>query len=162
MARRRLLQQAVLASAVPSRRVLAWLSLVQANFPFRTRPSWPKMLLVPDGCDVKRNPEALVADQFIVTGLLSSWPTEPGGLVTAERPLAGPSQRMSNDTVARTDAGVRKRSRALGRLKKSRAPRFAAIIRAVPAPRWIVTPPSGPMAPLPPEGRGAVQNRPPG
>jgi hypothetical protein len=118
------------------------------------------MLLVPDGCEVKRNPEAVAADQLIVTGLVSRWPAEPGGLVTADRPLAGPSQRMSKDTVARTDAGVWKRNKALGRLKKSRTPRFAAVIRAVPAPRWTVTPPPGPTAPLPPGGSGTVQNRP--
>ena len=37
--------------------------------PFRTRPSWPKKLLVGDGSDVKLNPAPLVADHLMVTGL---------------------------------------------------------------------------------------------
>jgi long-subunit fatty acid transport protein len=109
------------------------------------------MLFVPDGCEAKLNPEALAADHLIVTGLLASRPAEPGGLVTAERPVAGPSQRMSNDTVAATDAGVWNRNSALGMLKKSRTPRFATAIRAVPAPRWTVTAS---------DGSGTVQNNP--
>jgi hypothetical protein len=48
---------------------------------------------------------AFFADHVIVTGLMSSWPEEPGGLVTAEGLVAGPIQRTSNDTVARTDTG---------------------------------------------------------
>jgi hypothetical protein len=39
---------------------------------------------VPDGFDLKLNPKALVADHLIVTGLLSSRPEDPGGLVTAD------------------------------------------------------------------------------
>lgn len=77
-----------------------------AKIPFLTRPSWPKTLVVPDGCDLKLNPRAFCADHLIVAGLMSSRPEEPGGLVTAERPVAGPSQRISKDTVARTDAGL--------------------------------------------------------
>jgi hypothetical protein len=68
---------------------------------------------------VKLNPEALAADHLMVTGLVDSRPADPGGLVTGERCVAGPSQRMSKDTVAATDAGFRKRNRALGVLKKS-------------------------------------------
>jgi hypothetical protein len=139
---------------------LPWLSSCQAKTPFRTRPSWPKMLFVPDGLEVNLNPEAFAADQLIVTGLISSCPAEPGGLVTAERPVAGPSQRMSKDTTAPTDTGVWNRNKALGMLKKSRIRRFAAVIRAVPAPRWTATPPSGPAPPLPPDGSGRVQNKP--
>ena len=74
---------------------------------------------MPDGFDLKLNPEALVADHVIVTGLVNSRPEEPGGLVTGEPCVAGPSQRISKDTVAATDAGVWKRNRALGILKKS-------------------------------------------
>ncbi len=140
----------------------AWLSFVQAKIPFRTRPSWPKKLVVPDGSDVKLNPEAVFADHLIVTGLLSSSPAEPGGLVTAERPVGGPSQRMSKDTIAPTDAGVWNRNSALGMLKKSRTCRFVAVIRARPAPRWTVTPSAGPLPSLPPDGSGTVQNKPSG
>ncbi len=68
---------------------------------------------------MKLKPEAFCADHLIVTGLMTSWPEEPGGLVTAERPVAGPIQRMSKDTVARTDTGFCTRNRALGILKKS-------------------------------------------
>src|SRR5215831_3568768 len=89
------------------------------NTPFRTWPSWPKKLVVPAGCDLKLNPRALVADHLIVTGLWNNRPEEPGGLVTGELCPAGPSQRMSKDTVAATDAGFWKRNRALGILKKS-------------------------------------------
>jgi len=89
------------------------------KIPFRTWPSWPKKLVVPDGRDLKLNPEALVADHFIVTGLVNSRPVEPGGLVTAEGCVAGPIQRMSKDTVAATDTGFWKRNKALGILKKS-------------------------------------------
>lgn len=120
------------------------------------------MLFVPDGFEVNLNPEAFAADHLIVTGLVSSCPAEPGGLVTAERPVAGPSQRMSKETAAPTDTGVWKRNRALGMLKKSLTRRFAALIRAVPAPRWTATPPSGPTPPLPPGGSGTVQNKPSG
>lgn len=111
------------------------------KIPFLTRPSWPKTLVVPDGCDLKLNPWAFSADHLIVAGLMSSWPEEPGGLVTAERPVAGPSQRMSKDTVARTDAGFWKRNRALGILKKSLTRRFFALIRALPSFRSTDTPP---------------------
>ena len=96
---------------------------------------------MPDGFDLKLNPRAFSADHLIVTGLMSSRPEEPGGLVTAERPVAGPLQRMSNDTVARTDAGFWKRNRALGMLKKSLTCRFAAVIRASPSSSSTVTPP---------------------
>ena len=118
------------------------------------------MLLVPVGREVNRNPAALAADQLIVTGLVSSWPAEPGGLVTGERPMVGANQQTAKETVARTEGGVWKRNRALGRLKKSRTPSLGAAIRAAPAPKWTVTPPPGPTAPLPPDGSGAVQNRP--
>ena len=74
---------------------------------------------MPDGCDLKLNPEALVADHVIVTGLANTRPEEPGGLVTGEPCAAGPSQRMSKETVAATDGGFWKRNRALGILKKS-------------------------------------------
>ena len=87
--------------------------------PFRTRPSWPKKLLVGDGFDVKLNPAPLVADHLMVTGLLNTSPEEPRGLVTCERCVAGPSQRMSKDTVAGTDTGFWRCSKALGILKKS-------------------------------------------
>jgi len=90
-----------------------------AKIPFRTWPSWPKWLVVPDGFDLKLNPEALVADHFIVTGLLNTRPVEPGGIVTAEGCVAGPIQRMSKETVAPTETGFWKWSKALGRLKKS-------------------------------------------
>ena len=76
-----------------------------AKIPFRTRPSWPKKLVVPDGFDRNLSPLALVADHVIVTGLMNSWPEEPAGLVTGEGLVAGPSQRMSNETLAATDAG---------------------------------------------------------
>ena len=74
---------------------------------------------MPDGLDLKLNPEAFFADHLIVTGLMRRRPVEPGGLVTGERPAGGPIQRMSNDTAAPTDAGFWKRNRALGILKKS-------------------------------------------
>lgn len=99
------------------------------------------MLVVPDGFDLKLNPWAFSADHFIVAGLMRSWPEEPGGLLTAERPVAGPCQRMSKDTVARTDAGLWKRNRALGILKKSMTRRFFALIRALPSTRSTDTPP---------------------
>ena len=86
--------------------------------PFLTRPSWPKKLVVPDGFDRNLNPVAFFADHLIVTGLMSSWPEEPAGLVTAEGLVAGPIQRMSNDTVARTDTGSGA-EQAFGILKKS-------------------------------------------
>jgi hypothetical protein len=60
---------------------------------------------VPDGFDLKLNPEALVADHFIVTGLRNTRPVEPGGIVTVEGLVAGPIQRMSKDTLAATDTG---------------------------------------------------------
>ena len=107
---------------------LSYRSFYLEKIPFLTRPSWPKKLVVPDGSDLKRNPWAFCADHLIVAGLMSSRPEEPGGLVTAERPVAGPSQRMSKDTVARTDAGLWKRNRALGILKKSITRRFFAFI----------------------------------
>jgi hypothetical protein len=105
---------------------------------------------------LKLNPKALVADHLIVTGLLSSPPEDPGGLVTADRSVAGPSQRMSKDTVARTDAGVWKRNRALGILKKSLTCRSVAVICALPAPGWTVTPSPSPR----PDASGTVQNKP--
>ena len=74
---------------------------------------------MPDGFDLKLNPRAFLARQVIVTGLVNSRPEEPGGLVTADRAVAGPSQRMSKDMVARTDTGFWKRNKALGILKKS-------------------------------------------
>jgi len=39
------------------------------KIPFLTRPSWPKKLVVPDGLDLKRNPEAFFADHVIVARL---------------------------------------------------------------------------------------------
>ena len=96
---------------------------------------------MPDGFDLKLNPWAFCADHLIVAGLMSSRPEEPGGLMTAERPVAGPSQRMSKDTVARTDAGLWTRNRALGIVKKSLTCRFFALIRALPSPRSTDTPP---------------------
>jgi hypothetical protein len=48
---------------------------------------------------------------------------------------------MSKDTVARTDAGLWKRNRALGIVKKSLTRRFFALIRAVPSARSTDTPP---------------------
>src|SRR5215472_1872150 len=46
------------------------LTLVQVEkTPFRMWPSWPKKLVVGDGLDLKLNPEPLVADHLIVTGL---------------------------------------------------------------------------------------------
>src|SRR5580704_5532983 len=126
---------------------------------FLTRPSWPKKLVVPAGFDLKLNPRAFSADHLIVTGLMSSRPEEPGGLVTAVRPVAGPSQRMSKDTVARTDAGFWKRNRALGILKKSLTCRFA-VIRALLSSKSTLT------LPRPSSSRsdcsGTVQNKPPG
>ena len=95
---------------------------------------------MPDGSDLKLNPWAFFADHFIVAVFISSWPEEPGGLVTVERPVTGPRQRMSKDTVARTDAGLWKRNRALGMLKKSMTRRFFALIRALPACRSTDTP----------------------
>ena len=74
---------------------------------------------MPDGFDLNLNPEALVADHFIVTGLLNSRPMDPGGLVTAEGCVAGPIQRISKDTVEATDTGFWKWNKALGILKKS-------------------------------------------
>ena len=74
---------------------------------------------MPDGSDLKLNPEALVADHFIVTGLLNTRPVEPGGLVTAEGRVAGPIQRTSKDAVVATDTGFWRCNKALGMLKKS-------------------------------------------
>ena len=74
---------------------------------------------MPDGFDLKLNPDALVADHFIVAGLENTRPVEPGGLVTAEGRVPGPIQRMSKDTVAATDTGFWKWNKALGILKKS-------------------------------------------
>lgn len=124
---------------------------------------------MPDGCDLKLKPEALVADHFIVTGLVNSRPVEPGGLVTAEGRVAGPIQRMSKDTVAPTDTGFWKRNKALGILKKSLTLRFAALIRALPSSRSTVTPPwpssswdRARPSPSSPDRSGTVQNKPPG
>ena len=138
---------------------LNYRSFYLEKIPFLTRPSWPKKLVVPDGSDLKRNPWAFCADHLIVTGLMNSRPEEPGGLVTAERPVAGPSQRMSKDTVARTDAGLWKRNRAFGMLKKSLTFRFAAI-RALPSSRLTATPPQPSSSR--PDRSGTVQNKPPG
>src|SRR5260370_37304347 len=129
------------------------------KIPFLTRPSWPKKLAVPAGFDLKRNPWAFCADHLIVAGLMSSRPEEPGGLVTAVRPVAGPSQRMSKDTGARTDAGFWKRNRALGVLKKCMTCRFA-VIRALPSSRPTLTRPRP--SPSRPDCSGTVQNKPPG
>jgi hypothetical protein len=71
---------------------------------------------------------AFFADHRPVTGLMNSWPEEPAGLVTGEGAVAGPSQRMLNDTVAPTDTGFCVWNRALGRLKKSLTRRFSAVI----------------------------------
>ena len=106
-----------------------------------------------DGFDVKLNPEPLVADHLMVTGLLNTSPEEPRGLVTCERCVAGPSQRMSKDTVSGTDTGFWRCSKALGILKKSGAFTFVADIRAFPAPNWTSTA-SG--------DSGTVQNKPSG
>jgi hypothetical protein len=111
------------------------------KIPFLTLPSWPKKLVVPEALDLKLNPEAFVADHLMVTGLMNSWPDEPGGLVTVERLVAGPIQRMSKETVAPTDTGFWKRNRAFGILKKSLTCRFLALIRALPSSRLTVTPP---------------------
>jgi len=108
---------------------------------------------VPDGFDRKLNPVAFLADHVIVTGLMNSRPEEPGGLVTDEGLVAGPSQRTSNDTVAPTDTGCWMWNRALGRLKKSLTRRCPAAIRAVPSRRSARTAPPG---------SGSVQNKPPG
>lgn len=108
--------------------------------PFLTRPSWPKKLVVPDGLDRNLNPMAFFADHLIVTGLMSSWPEEPAGLVTGEGLVAGPSQRMSNDTAAPTDTGLWVRNKAFGILKKSLARRCSAVIRALPSSRSTCTP----------------------
>ena len=78
---------------------------------------------------------AFFADQVIVTGLMTSWPEEPGGLVTGEGSVAGPIQRMSNDTAAPTDTGSSVWNRALGMLKKSLSRRCLAAIRALPCCR---------------------------
>ena len=94
---------------------------------------------------------AFFADHVIVTGLMNSWPEELGGLVTAEGLVAGPIQRMSNDTVAPTDTGCWVWNRALGILKKSLTPRFPAVIRASPSSRSTRTLP---------RWSGTVQNRP--
>ena len=144
---------------------LGYRSFYLAKIPFRTRPSWPKKLVVPVGLDVKLNPRALVADQLIVTGLMNSRPAEPGGPVTGIPRVAGPSQRMSKDTVARTEAGFWTRNRAFGMLKKSLTCRFAALIRALPSSRSTVTPPPWPSS-SPSSSwsdlSGTVQNRPRG
>ena len=124
------------------------------------------MLVVPDGFDLKLNPGALVADHFIVTGLLNTRPVEPFGLVTAEGCVAGPVQRMSKETVAPTDTGFWKWNKALGILKKSRTRTFAALIRALPSSRSTVTPCSSSSSnrtcsPLSsPDRSGTVQNSP--
>lgn len=83
---------------------------------------------------------AFFADQRIVTGLIISRPEEPAGLVTAEGAVAGPIQRMLNDTVAPTDTGCCVRNRALGILKKSLMRRSSAVIRALPSWRSTRTP----------------------
>src|SRR5215471_2679857 len=140
-----------------------------AKIPFRTWPSWPKKLVVPDGFDLKLNPEALLADHFIVTGLLNTRPVDPRGFVTAEGCVAGPSQRMSKETVAPTDTGVWRWNKALGILKKSLTWTFAACIRALPSSRSTSTP-SWPSSPRnrarpslsSPDWSGTVQNNPPG
>lgn len=95
---------------------------------------------MPDGSDRNLNPLAFFADHVIVTGLMSSRPEEPAGLVTCEGLVAGPSQRMSNDTVAPTDTGLWVRNKAFGILKKSLARRFSALIRAWPSCRSACTP----------------------
>jgi len=89
---------------------------------------------------LKLNPCAFCADHFIVAAFMSSWPEEPGGLVTGIRLVTGPVQRMSKDTVAGTDAGSMKRNRALGMVKKSATCRFFALIRALALSRSTVTP----------------------
>jgi hypothetical protein len=129
----------------------------------------PKKLVVPDGFDWKLNPEALVADHFIVTGLLNTRPVEPGGLVTTEGRVAGPIQRMSKDTAAATDTGFWRWKKALGILKKSLTWRFAAVIRALPSSGSTVTPPSPSSSwdrsrpsSSSLDRSGTVQNRPPG
>jgi hypothetical protein len=121
-------------------RGLSCRSFYLEKIPFLTLPSWPKKLVVPEAVDLNLNPEAFAADHLMVTGLMNSWPDEPGGLVTAERPVAGPSQRMSKETVAPTDTGVWNRNKALGILKKSLTCRSVALIRALPSPRSTVTP----------------------
>lgn len=131
------------------------------KIPFLTLPSWPKKLVVPEGFDLKRNPEAFAADHLMVTGLMNSWPDEPGGLVTAERPVAGPSQRMSKETVAATDTGFWRWNRALGILKKSLTCRSVAVIRALPSSRSTLTPP-WPSSSSRRDPSGTVQNKPPG
>ena len=95
---------------------------------------------MPDGCDRNLNPLALFADHVIVTGLMNSRPEEPAGLVTTEGAVAGPSQRMLNDTVAPTDTGCCVWNRALGILKKSLTRRSSAVIRALPSWRSTRTP----------------------
>ena len=118
---------------------------------------------------MKLNPEALVADHFIVTGLLNTRPVEPRGFVTAEGCVAGPIQRMSKDTIAASDTGSLKWNKALGILKKSLTWTFAAVIRALPSSRSTVTPswPSSSCdlarpSPSSLDLSGTVQNRPPG
>ena len=95
---------------------------------------------MPDGSDRNLNPVAFFADQRIVTGLMTSWPEEPAGLVTCEGLVAGPSQRMSNDTAAPTDTGLWVRNKAFGILKKSLTRSFSAVIRALPSSRSTRTP----------------------
>ena len=46
------------------------------------------------------------ADQVIVAWDMTSFPAEPAGLLTAERFVTGPLQRMSKLHVAATDAGL--------------------------------------------------------
>jgi hypothetical protein len=107
---------------------------------------------------LKLNPEPLVADHLMVTGLLNTCPEEPRGLVTRERPVGGPIQRMSKDTVAGTETGFWRCNKALGRLKKSLTCRFFAFIRALPSSRSTVTPSSS--SPSRPGRSGTVQNKP--
>lgn len=110
------------------------------------------MLVVPDGSDQNLNPLAFFAAHRPVTGLMNSRPEEPGGPVTAEGSVAGPSQRKSNDTVAPTDTGWWLLwNRALGMLKKSLTRRCLAVIRALPSFTSALTPSSR---------SGTVQNRP--
>jgi hypothetical protein len=118
-----------------------------------TWPSWANALVVPDGFDWKLSPSLFAADQVIVAWDMSSFPEEPG-VLTGDRFVTGPLQRMSKLHVAATDTGSWKRKSAFGMLKKSWTARSVAVIRASPAPNSTLTA-SGARS-------GSVQNRPPG
>jgi len=115
------------------------------------RPNWAKALVVGDGFDSKRKPDAFRADHVRVALFKNNVPDEPG-VVTGALLVIGPLQWMSTLQLAAEETGFSKRNSAFGMSWKSVTARCLAFMWARPALRLVSTG----------DASGSVQNNPSG